>query len=153
MLVLDLISIKEAFQNRENAKWSRREIKGFVKYCQLCSADKYFRFVSILILNFQNARNVPKPCWVFCKESSFRSVAVCFLHSVFGVLPWCRLEACLSPLFAAFFSTHLQSSLLGCSMLEFLPQPGQCSKQLSTLLSCRISLKMKKIPSYKINMN
>lgn len=114
-------------------------------YCVL--TGKYFRLVSIVILNFQ----IVTHCRVL-----FGHLGNSFLHMILEVQ--LRASSLLFSTFCrntdiGFVCVSITCCLFIYTLLGFLPQPEQCNKQHSPLLSCHIFLKMEEIPSCKINVN
>lgn len=120
-----------------------------MKTCKICVlTSKYFRLVSVTILYFFIAASITESYWGILHIT----LAVCFLPTIFIALLWCRCRACLCLHWLLPISTSAKL-LLWVSTRGFLPQPGQCNKQLSSLLSCHIFVKTEEIPSCKINVN
>lgn len=125
------IFLEETFQNRENSKWSKIEIKAFVKSWLLCSALEYFRFVSILTLNFQDATNVPESVVSSWEESSSGGVAMFPLCCFQGSAMMQTHRSSLFPSLAACFSTHSQNFLFGYPCLGFCLSQNNAASNLS----------------------
>lgn len=119
-----------------------------MKTCKICVlTSKYFRLVSITILNFFIAASITESYWGILHIT----LAMCFLPIIFIALLWRRRRACLCLYWLLPISMSAKL-LLRVSTCGFLPQPGQYNKQLSSLLSCHIFVKTEEIPSCKINV-